>query len=208
MRSKFWICQGRKTVKRVMRYCVICKRYQARPVLPPSSTDLTDFRIYISSCSFQFVELEFAGTLLIKSGKDDALKVYILLLTCASSGATHLELIPDMSIPSFIRAVKRFLSRRGMSDQVIGDNFKTFNSVKVKYYFVKPGVKQSFILPASPWWGWFYKRLIRSVKLTLRKTLGKSFLTFEELQTILCKTEYLINCRPLVYMSSVMYTKH
>ena len=35
VRSKFWICQGRKAVKRVMRYCVICKRYQARPVLPP-----------------------------------------------------------------------------------------------------------------------------------------------------------------------------
>ena len=57
-------------------------------------------------------------------------------------------------------------------------------------------------MPASPWWGGFYERLVRSVKLTLRKTLGKSFLTFEELQTILCEIEYLINCRPLVYTSS------
>ena len=48
----------------------------------------------------------------------------------------------------------------------------------------------------------FYERLVRSVKLTLRKTRGKSFLTFEELQTVLCEIEYKINCRPLVYTSS------
>ena len=148
VRSKFWIFQEKKTVKRVLRDCFICKRYQARPVLPPPSPDLPDFRINISSYSFQFVGLDFAGPLLIKSGKDNALKAYILLFTCASSRAIHLELTPDMSIPSFIRAVKRFVSRRGMPDRVISDNFKTFNSVELKNYFVRHGVKQSFLLPA------------------------------------------------------------
>ena len=45
-----------------------------------------------------------------------------------------------MSILLFIRVVKRFVSRRGMPDQVISDNFKSFNSVEVKSYFVKNGV--------------------------------------------------------------------
>ena len=40
------------------------------------------------------------------------------------------------------------------------------------------------------------------MKLTLRKIFGKSFLTFEELHPMLFETEYLINCRPLVYTSS------
>ena len=57
-------------------------------------------------------------------------------------------------------------------------------------------------MPASSWWGGFYERLVRSVKLTSRKTLEKSFLSFEELQAILCEIEYLINCRSLVYTSS------
>ena len=51
------------------------------------------------------------------------------------------ELTADMSIPSFIRAVKRLVSRRGVSDQVISDNFKTFNSVEVKNYLAEHGVK-------------------------------------------------------------------
>ena len=64
VRSKFSICQGRKTVKRVLRNCVVCKRYQIRPVLPPPSPDLPDFQINISSYLFKFVGLDFAEPLL------------------------------------------------------------------------------------------------------------------------------------------------
>ena len=109
VRSKFWIFQRKKTVKRVLRNCVVCKRYQARPVLPPPSPDLQDFRINISSYSFQFVGLDFAAPLLVKSAKHSVLKAYILLFTCTSSCASHLALTTDKSISSFIRAVKRLL---------------------------------------------------------------------------------------------------
>ena len=156
-----------------MRNCIICKRYQVRSVLPLPSPHLPDFRIIISSYSSQFIGLDFAGPLLNKSGKENALKTYVLLFTCTSSRALHLELTPDMSIPSFILAVERFVSRRGMPGLVISDNFKTFNWVEIKNYFVKHGVKQSFTLLVSPWWGGCYERLVRSVKLTLCKTLGK-----------------------------------
>ena len=54
-------------------------------------------------------------------------------------------------------------------------------------------VRQKFILPGSPWWGGFYKRLMRSVKMSLKKNLGKSLLSYEELETVLLKIEiYLI----------------
>ena len=61
------------------------------------------------------------------------------------------------------------------------------------------GVSQKFILPASPWWGGFYERLVRSVKLSLKKVLGKSLLTYEEVETVLCGIERAINGRPLTY---------
>jgi len=66
---------------------------------------------------------------------------------------------------------------------------------------VQSGIDQRFILPASPWWGGFYERLVRSVKLSLRKVLGRSLLSYEELQTILCEIELVINNRPLAYQS-------
>ncbi|KRX51908.1 hypothetical protein T09_4059, partial [Trichinella sp. T9] len=49
----------------------------------------------------------------------------------------------------------------------------------------------------------YWKRLLRSVKLALRKTVGRSLLTFDELQTVLCEVEARINDRPLTLVSSV-----
>ena len=67
---------------------------------------------------------------------------------------------------------KRFIARREMPEIVINDNFKTSRSREVKQYMLRQGVKQQFILPASPWWGGFYERLVQTVKSCLKKTLG------------------------------------
>ena len=56
-------------------------------------------------------------------------------------------------------------------------------------------------MPASPWLGEFYERLVRSVKTSLKKILGKSLLSYEGLVTVLLKTESVINGRPLAYLS-------
>ena len=78
---------------------------------------------------------------------------------------------------------------------------KTFKSTIVKKFMLLQGIWRNLILPLSPWWGGFYERLVRTVKVCLKKTLGKSFVTFEELQTILCEVEMAINNRTLAYVS-------
>ena len=158
----------------------------------PPTSDLPTFRIDCGY-AFQVIGLDNAGPLFLK----DNSKCYILLLTCATSRAVHLELTPDLSIPSFLRGYRRFAARRGTPDKIINDNFKTFKSDDVKSFMATQGVEQQFILPASPWWGGFYERLVRTIKNTLRKVLGKKSLTFEELYTVLCEIESAINSRPL-----------
>ena len=123
-------------------------------------------------------------------------KAYILLLICASSRAIHLELVPDMSVSGFLQGFKRFMACRGDPDVIVNDNFKTFKTVEVKRFMVSHGITQRFILPASPWWGGFYERLVRSVKMCLKKVSGNAL---EELQTILCEIEAVIYSRPLAY---------
>lgn len=201
IRNEFWIVKGRKTVKNIIRKCVTCIRYQGRTMLPPPSPDLPDFRISNLN-AFQATGLDYCGPLFIRNKfcKADQ-KVYILLFTCATSRAIHLELTPDLQCDAFIRGFKRFISRRGTPTQVIHDNAKTFRSTLVKRYFATIGVTQKFILPASPWWGGFYERLVRTVKSALKKILKKSFVTYEELLTVLGEIESVINSRPLYYAS-------
>ena len=100
-----------------------------------------------------------------------------------------------MSVSGFLGGFKRFIARRGVPDVIVNDNFKTFKAVK--RFMVSYGITQRFILPASQWLGGFYERLVRSVKMCLKKVLGRTFVTFEELQTILCEIEAVINSRPL-----------
>ncbi|XP_057317566.1 uncharacterized protein LOC130662675 [Hydractinia symbiolongicarpus] len=205
VRKMFWIVKGRKSVKNVIRKSVICIRFQGRTLRPPTSPDLPEFRIDSFSKSFNCTGLDFAGSLFYRNYckssicKSDSLKCNILLLTCATSRAIHLELVTDQSTHSFVRGFRRFVSRRGTPNTIVHDNAKTFKSTEVKNYMIKHGIKQCFILPASPWWGGFYERLVRSVKTTLKKTLGRSLLTFEELQTTLYEVETTINSRPLTY---------
>ena len=52
----------------------------------------------------------------------------------------------------------------------------------------------------APHWGGFYERLNRLVKSALRKTLRKSRLSYEEVETILIEIEGVLNSRPLTYV--------
>jgi len=118
-----------------------------------------------------------------------------------------------MSTQSFIRAFRRFVALRGTPSLITHDNAKTFKATDVKTYMLKRGIKQQFILPASPWWGGFYERLVRSVKTSLKKTLGRSMLSFEELTTTLSEIGAVINTRPLTYaneddLESVLTPNH
>ena len=109
-----------------------------------------------------------------------------------------------MNAFAFIRAFETFMARQGTPDVVINDNFKTFKSSVGNKFMLCLGVPQKFILPASTWWGAFYKRLVRSVrsvKMSLKKILGKLFLSYEQLETVLLKIESVINGHSLANLS-------
>ncbi|GFR13513.1 integrase catalytic domain-containing protein [Trichonephila clavata] len=73
---------------------------------------------------------------------------------------------------------------------VISDNARTFkraelelqqmrkvlNHVDVKNFYSAHSIKWNYISKRASWWGGFYERMVHSMKVVLRKTLGKSSL--------------------------------
>ena len=88
-------------------------------------------------------------------------KGYFLVISCCCIRAFHIELTPDLSVKSFLLAFRRFISRCGIPENVISDNFKTFKAVEVQNFMLYLRIKWKFILEKSPWWGRFYERVVR-----------------------------------------------
>ena len=151
------------------------------------------------------VGVDFAGPLFVKS------KVHIALLTRATSRAVHLELVPSLDTPTFLFCLGRFIGRRGLPKLIVSDNAKTFQASEktlvslfeledVQEHLSSKGIRWQFNL--APWWGGFFERLVKQVKSCLKKTLGRSKLSFDELTTILVEVEAVLNSRPLTYLYS------
>ncbi|GBO02716.1 hypothetical protein AVEN_51427-1 [Araneus ventricosus] len=69
-------------------------------------------------------------------------------------------------------------------------------------FIVNNGITWKFIVDGAPWWGGFSERLVRFVKTCLKRILGKSSLTYEELYAVIVEIEAVINSRPITYLFS------
>ncbi|CAL1264768.1 unnamed protein product [Larinioides sclopetarius] len=211
IRSNYWIPKGRQLVKRVIKSCIICRKYLAKPadqLTAPLPSDRTHQTPVFSVCG-----LDFAGPLYVKNC-GELKKSYIVLFTCGVTRALHLELVSSMTTDSFLLAFRRFLARRGNCKIIYSDNAKTFMKGKkeienlstilsnstVKDYVSKEKIVWKNIIERSPWWGGFYERLVKSVKECLHKILGRALLNFEEMSTVLTEIEAVLNLRPLSYV--------
>lgn len=202
-------------VKRVIKKCVVCRKVEGVPFKAQPQPDLPPARVS-DDPPFTNVGLDFAGPMYVRreerdqSSHDHSSKVYVLLLTCASTRAVHLELTQSLSVPSFLRAFRRFVSRRGLPSLLMSDNAKTFKAAckeirklsraqEVWRYLSNNRITWRFITERAPWWGGFWERLVRSIKRPLKK-VGRTSLTYDELNTLLVEVEGLINARPITYV--------
>lgn len=198
-------------VKKLLPNCVTCRRYEGMPYKAPPPPPLPDFRV-TTAPAFTFTGLDYVCPLYVKGEKKKTeKKVWIYLYTCVMR-AVHLDIVPDLSPKAFLRRLRRFTARRGLPSKIVSDNGTTFKSASkhIKELMNNPGVKEylaekrvqwTFNLERAPWWGGLFERMVRSMKRHLRKTIGVSKLTYDELMTVTVELEMILNSRPLSYAS-------
>ena len=213
LRQSYWIPKGRQLVKKEISKCVTCRKVEGPPFRSVNSPPLPDIRVTRSQ-PFQVTGIDYAGPLYVRNANKEVAKVYVCLFTCTTIRAVHLELVEDQTASAFLRAFKRFASRRGIPECIISDNAKTFKAgsqdlqalktqvietAESQRFLANHGIKWKFITERAPWWGGFYERLIGLVKRRLKKMIRNTSLNAIELQTVLTEIEATLNSHPLTY---------
>ena len=157
--------------------------------------------------------VDFAGPFSYKVGKKEQGKCYLIIFTCASSRAVHLEVTRTQTADEFKQKLNAFISRRTRPRIIISDNAKVFKttadwiktirkSEKLQDYLARENIRWQFNLAKSPWWGGFYERLIKEIKKAMHKTLGRSHLSYEAFESVIMDVERNLNNRPLTYVET------
>ncbi|XP_070529999.1 uncharacterized protein [Cardiocondyla obscurior] len=137
---------------------------------------------------------------------------------CFCTRAVHVELVSDYTAEAFLAAFRRFISRRGLPQSIYSDCGTNFAGAKAELRrLFKAGNKESssifralreeqiqwpFNPPVTPHFGELWEAAVKSVKHHLRRVIGESTLTFEEMTTFLTEVEAYLNSRPLFPLSN------
>lgn len=118
-------------------------------------------------------------------------------------------MVSDYSTDAFLAAFRRFVSHRGLCHTVYSDQGTTFIGVdsQLRALFreadkgnahlvdqlANDGVRWSFNPSATPHFGGLWDAAVKSVKHHLRRVIGESTLTFEEMSIVLSQIEACLN---------------
>ena len=125
--ENYFIVGARHLVKAISHHCLKCQRAYMQTASQQMG-NLPDARVNPSP-PFSVTGIDFAGPFTVKRGnprKPTKLKAYVCLFVCFATKCTHLELCSELSTDSFMAALNRFVSRRGLPTDIWTDNSRNF----------------------------------------------------------------------------------
>ena len=121
IRESWHILHLRTLAKRHIRNGNICKVCSNKPYGANLTAPLPKFRTEVSR-PFELIGVDFAGTILYKIGKKKEEKAYIVIFTCDTTRAVHLELTKSQTAEEFIRKLSAYIARKTRPAVIVSDN--------------------------------------------------------------------------------------
>ena len=210
-KSGYWIPQIRSIVKSVLSKCILCKKMNSLAFKYPKPTNYFKPKVNFVK-PFLHTGMDFTGHIFVKLG-DSLVKMYLLVFTCLNIRAVHLELVPSMSCKDFLLAFVRFCNSCCIPECIYSDNASSFllamgiiskSHVDNDFtsYLVRNSIRHIKIPLYSAWVGSAWERMIRTIKSSLHKVIGRKHVDYFNLITVLSEIQHAINSRPLTYVDS------
>ena len=216
-RKKYWIVGIQNAAKKLTSKCITCKKLRNKP-LEQIEGQLPSPLVATGLPAFTNTAMDMFGPIQIKMNRKTRKEAQIIIFTCMTMRAIHLELVTDGSSDTFLMAFRRFGCTRGHPNVCWSDCGTNF--VGSQAYLkeitsgwdtskIQNGLTEEFscdfrwefnISKASHQNG-VVESLIKSVRQAMNATYKDQAYTDEQWHTILKEITYLVNSRPL-YPSS------
>ena len=203
-------------MRSVKNKCIRCRKGRAR-TKAPVMTDLPEERL-VASTVFSNVGVEYFGSLTVKIGQRNE-NCWYCQFTCLTVQAVHIEVVTKLDTESCLKAILRFMARRGKPVKMVSDNETIFvgaerelaeyiaawNKDRIEEHLIQQGIRWKFNPTAAPHFGGVWERLVRCCKKALYVVLGNQSITADVLSTTMCFVEQTLNARPLTPVSSDVF---
>ncbi|XP_030834878.1 uncharacterized protein LOC105444169 [Strongylocentrotus purpuratus] len=217
LKQYYWILGAGVLVRGLLSKCVTCRRYQAK-VGKQKMADLPAFRVVADEPAFTHVGMDYFGPYEIKCGRS-VRKRYGVVFTCMTTRAIHIEVANSLDTSSCIDAIRRMMSRRGPIKRLVSDNgtnlvgtkaelrkaLSDWNVDEISNFTANHSIDWSFNPPGASHHGGVWERQIRTIRKVLHALLNEQYLrtcqSEEQLHTLMCEVEAIINSRPLTRVS-------
>ena len=216
-RRNLWIIGVRNMSKALTAKCITCRKLRKKP-LDQLMGQIPSLRVAAGFPPFSNSAIDMFGPLHIKLNRKTLKEAQVVIFTCMTSRAVHLELVNDKTADAFRMVIRRFASLRGhpcvcWSD--CGTNFvgaqsylkeimQSWDIPKIQGVLCEEfscDFKWQWNIPHASHQNGVVETLIKSVRQSLNATCKNQAFTDKQWGTFLSETTYIINGRPL-YPSS------
>ncbi|XP_062704069.1 uncharacterized protein LOC115264003 [Aedes albopictus] len=219
IRERYWPVKVKSVIKKTISKCQVCGKCNPIPGTQFMG-NIPESRVNPAPV-FSKVGIDYAGPFMLKLGgrSPKLYKAYVVVFVCMAIKAIHFEVVSNLTSDNFIAALHRFVGRRGLPSDIYSDNGTAFvganhelvalkqlfedqqHQRKLEEFCAVKGICWHFIPPRSPHFGGIWEAGVKSMKHHLKRVVGETKLTFEELTTFLAQAEAVLNSRPLIPVS-------
>ena len=203
----------RNALRSIRNRCVTCRKGRAQTIAPVMA-DLPEERLDAST-AFTKVGVDQLGPFIVKIGRRNE-KRWCCLFTCLTMRALHIEVVLKLDTDSCLKAIMRYIARRGKPSTIISNNGTNFvgaerkiseyvaawNKEGIEQHLVQRGIKWKLNPPTAPHFVGVWERLVRGCKKSIYVVLGNRSVTEDVLSRTMWIVKQTLNARPLTSVTS------
>lgn len=215
LRAEFYVVGFFSLVRRLLRRCVTCKRFNARTI-KLNQSNYRSVRVSPTAIPFANVYMDYAGPFLVKLCGVQ-IKVWLLIVTCMWSRAINILICRSADTSDFLKALQVHVYEFGifsscMSD--LGTQLKAGANViqgflddkDTRDFFEVHNIKPlsfSNYPKGNSALGSLVEVCVKQVKLLIKKSIHNFVLDYFEFEHVIEKTKCIINKRPVAFKSNL-----